>query len=72
MNNDDITVVTKYDMSALKMGKRKRYIKCSSECPRNALGNNPEIEELELLRFYVTPINTCTLIRIWRAVHKTD
>ena len=24
MNNDDVTVVTKYDMPALKMGKRKK------------------------------------------------
>ena len=35
MNNDDITVVTKYDMRALKMGKgkKRKKVKCSlSEC----------------------------------------
>ena len=26
----------------------------------------------ELLRFYIMPINTCALFRIWRAVHITD
>ena len=31
-----------------------------------------ELVQWELLRFYVMPINTCALIRIWRAVHKTD
>ena len=42
MNNDDIMVVTKYDMRALRMEKRKKVKRSSSEChlgKRNDHGN---------------------------------